>query len=147
LKERFKQHHINISDSIAKKIVEEAGHIPYYIQLLASEIWQNIVKVKAKVDEQDIDKSARDILNHKSDYYFELFDSFSAYQKKLLKALAQENKNIFSRDYADKYRLSTASTTQKAINVLLNEGVVEKHANLYLFADPFFKRFIIRLKA
>jgi hypothetical protein len=58
-----------------------------------------------------------------------------------------ENKNIFSRDYADKYRLSTASTTQKAINVLLNEGVVEKHANLYLFADPFFKRFIIRLKA
>lgn len=147
LKERFGQHHIKLSNEVAKHIVEEAGYIPYYIQLLASEIWQNSIKTKNEIHIEDIKNSTQSILNHKSDYFFELFDSFSAYQKKMLKALAQENKNIFSKDYADKYRLSSPSTTQKAIKVLLKEGVIEKHADTYNFTDPFFKRFLLRLKA
>jgi len=65
----------------------------------------------------------------------------------MLKALAHENKNIFSKYYAEKYRLSSPSTTQKAIKVLLREGVIEKHADAYNFTDPFFKRFLLRLKA
>jgi len=67
--------------------------------------------------------------------------------KKMIEALAQENKNIFSMNYAKRYRLLTTSTTQKAVNVLLNESVVEKHGNIYYFTDPFFKSFLLRLKA
>ncbi len=147
LKERFEQHHIKLNNEVAKLIIEEAGYIPYYIQLLASEIWQNTIKTKNEVHVDDIQWSTKSILEHKSDYYFELFDSFSAYQKKLLKALAHENTGIFSKDYAEKYRLSSTSTTQKAITVLLKEGVIEKHADTYSFTDPFFKRFLLYLKA
>jgi len=55
--------------------------------------------------------------------------------------------NIFSNEYAGKFRLSAVSTTQKAIAGLINSGIIEKQGNNYTFSDPFFRWFILRLPA
>ncbi len=142
--DRFSLNNITLDEETASYLIEQAGNIPYYIQFLASEVWQYIINQKQIVDKEIINVCSNKILDLKSDYYLELFDRQTAYQKKLLKALAISNTNIFSADYAKRFRLSAQSTTQKALTGLINNGVIEKNLNEYSFDDPFFKQFILR---
>lgn len=145
--ERFAGSGITIDERIALALIKKAEEIPYYIQFLASEIWQTAVNSGKTVNEETVAACANNILDLKNDYYFELFDRHSAYRKKLLKALAVCGQNVFSNDYARRFRLSATSTTQKAIHNLINSGVIEKHGNGYRFSDPFFRQFVLRLMA
>jgi hypothetical protein len=89
-----------------------------------------------------VDTCAKRIVELKQDYYYELFDHQSVMQKQLLKALVQSGDNIFSAFYAKRFRLSTASTTQKSVLALMDSGIIDKADSSYFISDPFFKRFI-----
>jgi len=145
--DRFSQSNMILDKKTARYLIEKAGKIPYYIQLLASEIWQYTVNAQNRINKEVIEICANKILDLKNDFYFELFDNHTAYQKKLLKALAINGQHVFSRDYARKFRLSAPSTTQKAITGLIDSGLIEKQADEYTFSDPFFRWFILRLPA
>jgi len=144
LKTRFALSDISIDDNSARHLIIEAGNIPYYIQLLAAEIWQQIVSESNVVNDEIITLCAEKIIDLKSDYYLELYGKQTAYQKKLVKAIAESGENVFSAEYARRFRLSATSTTQKAITGLLEEGIVEKVNGIYFIGDPFFKRFLFR---
>lgn len=143
----FSDSEITLNESNAAHLIKMAENIPYYIQFLASVIWQDVVNTSKTIDPKLIDGGADKILELKQDYYFELFDRSTLYQKKLLRALAISGHNIYSNDYARKFRLSAPSTTQKAMAGLINDGIIDKQGNDYLFNDPFFKRYILRLSA
>ena len=141
---RFSSSDIKIDKQHALFIIEQAGDIPYYIQLLAAEVWQYVINSTQIIDKELIIKCAEKIVDLKSDFYFELFDKQSAYQKKLLKALIVSGENLFSSGYTKKFRLTAASTTQKALAGLIESGIVEKVEGRYFIGDPFFKKFIAR---
>ena len=141
---RFASSGIKIERDIAVFIIEQAGDIPYYIQLLASEIWQYVVSSTLKINKELIIKCAEKIVDLKSDYYYELYDRQSVYQKKLLKALVISGENVFSSNYTKRFHLTAASTTQKALAGLIEAGIVEKVEGHYFIGDPFFKQFISR---
>ena len=143
----FSDSNIALNEDNAAHIIDTAENIPYYIQFLASVIWQDVVNTSKTIESELIDRNAEKILEMKQDYYFELFDRCTTYQKKLLRALAISGHNIYSNDYARKFRLSASSTTQKAMESLINDGIIDKQENHYLFNDPFFKRTILRLVA
>jgi len=105
------------------------------------------VNTSKTIGSELIEKNVDKILEMKQDYYFELFDRCTIYQKKLLRALAISGQNIYSNDYAREFRLSAPSTTQKAINGLINDGLIDRQGNQYLFNDPFFKRYVLCLPA
>ncbi len=143
----FSRSHLALSKEAAARLIAEAGGIPYYIQFLASEIWQYCINRIETVNDEIIAACAGRILDLKGDYYFELFDRQTVYQKKLLKALAADSQNVFSAEYAGRFRLSAASTTQKALSGLINSGMIEKYKNYYTFDDPFFRKYLLRLSA
>jgi AAA+ ATPase superfamily predicted ATPase len=142
LRAKFSQSNICIDEDTAKYIIEVAADIPHYIQLLASEIWQNMINNQTVVTKNIVDASARKVLALKSDYYMELFDRRSKNQKQLLNALTVEGKNIFSATYITKYRLSTVSSLQRSVKELINAGIIERKDDEYFIADPFFKLFV-----
>jgi len=141
---RFASSNINIERATALFLIEQAGHIPYYIQLLAAEVWQQVVESELIIDKELIVMCAEKIVDLKNDYYYELYDRLTNYQKKLLKALVISGENVFSADYAKKFRLSAASTTQKAIIGLIESGIIEKTEGQYFISDPFLKQFLTR---
>lgn len=145
--ERFSLNNIKLDEDTASFLIEQACYVPYYIQFLAAEVWQYTVNQKLIVDREIVSLCSGRIIDLKSDYYFELFDHFTPYQKKLLKALALTSQNVFSAEYAATFRLSAGSTTQKALNGLINSGIIEKNKNDYSFDDPFFKQYLLRLMA
>jgi len=144
LKTRFDATGVLLDDQTARYLIEEAGNIPYYIQLLAAEVWQDIIVSSHKqIHKGIIALCAERIVALKSDYYTELYDRQSAYQKKMLNAIVISGENVFSADYTKRFRLSAVSTTQKALISLVESGIVEKVEGRYYIGDPFFKRFLL----
>lgn len=142
LQEKFSGSAIQIDRQTSLFLIEQSENIPYYIQLLAAEIWQYMITSQTKVTHEIVISCSKRIVELKSDYYYELFDRQSVMQKQLLKALVISGENVFSADYVKRFRLSTTSTTQKAILVLMDSGLIDKTGNTYFISDPFFKRFI-----
>ena len=140
--EKFSLSDIHISNETAKYLISVSADIPHYIQLLASEIWQNTVNNQTYITKEMVDDCAQRLLLLKSDYYLELFNNRTVSQKQLLKALTIESKNIFSTAYIKRHRLSAGSTLQHAVKELINYGIIEKKEDEYFIADPFFKMFI-----
>lgn len=142
LRHRFAKDNISLGDNEAKYLIRSAAEIPYYIQLLASFIWQHTITRKNSITIDDIDKSVQDIIDLKGDFYFEQFNRYATGQKQLMRALSKNGDHIFSTDYIRKNKLNTPSSVQKNIVTLLEDGIVDKTGNTYFISDPFFRRYL-----
>ncbi len=142
LKKNFAQSGMDIDMETANYLIDTAGNIPHYIQLLAAECWQYLVATQTEITREVIDICASHILVLKYDYYMEVYEHLSQSQRQLLKALTVSGKNIFSINYIKEHRLPAPSTLQRAVKGLINNGVIEKVKTEYFIADPFFYRFV-----
>lgn len=139
---RFAEYHIQISEELCRYIISRVENIPYYIQLLCAEIWQYMMPQLHEVNTEIVDECYERVVEMKSDYYFERTDKLSAVQKRLLIALTKSGENIYSADYIKRNQLVGASSLQKAVTVLLDEGIIDKTGSTYSFCNPFYKTYI-----
>ncbi len=145
LVDRFYNSGIALNVDIAKYILQKVENIPYYIQFIAYEIWQfMIVNEKKTITKDFVNDAFERILEIKNDYYWELTNKQTNYRKKILKALSNSSREIFSRNVSEQYNLGATSTTQKALDVFIDDGIIEKFNTNYEFSDPIYKTFIKR---
>ena len=79
------------------------------------------------------------IVNNQHDYFLNLLENLTSYQQKVLKAIEANGENILSSDYSERNRLKSPSSTQRAVERLIKDDIIEKIDNTYFFRDPFFK--------
>lgn len=145
LKARFSISGITIDDEITMTILYTAGNIPYYIQFIAYEIWQSaVLENKKEILQSDVSGAVENILMLKSDYYWELIVKQTTYRKKVFNAIAHNERELLSGETAQKYNLGAVSTTQKALESFIDDGLVERNNTQYEFSDPFFKMFVLK---
>lgn len=145
LKARFSRSGITIEDEIAMSILVTAGNVPYYIQFIAYEIWQSaILDNRTDIVSGDVLGAVENILMLKSDYYWELINQQTPYRKKVFIAIAHAEQELLSGEAAQKYNLGAVSTTQKALESFINDGLVERDKTQYEFSDPFFRMFVLK---
>ncbi len=144
LEKKFFSDKIKITKDVANYLVERVNSIPYYIQFVASEIWQEVINKKKIVKKERVDLAINSIIDLKSDYYWELITKQTNYRKKVLHALSCSNSGIFSKETTIKFNLGANSTTQKAIASFIEDGIIEQFNNKLVFSDPIFKEFLIR---
>ncbi|MCF8219506.1 MAG: ATP-binding protein [Bacteroidales bacterium] len=143
LQNAFASSEITLSTDMACYIIRKADNIPYYIQFLAHQVWEfAMIHNNNTIEQPMVDDALQSILELKNDYYWELTNHQSNHRKKLLLALSHDAKELYSDATSKKYELGAASSTQKSLDVLLNEGIIEKNMNNYEFADPMYKTFI-----
>ena len=143
LTDKFAESNINISQEMCRYIISKTENIPYYIQLLAAEVWQYMVPDKSQVDQAIVDECFNRVILLKQDYYSELLTRLSALQNRLLQSVAQSGKSIFSANYIAQNRLVGASSVQKALAVLMEEGLIEKENDVYFLSDPFLRQYLL----
>ena len=144
LQEKFGRDGIGIRQEECLYIMQQVDNIPYYIQLLSAEVWQALMPNGKEVTRELIDTCCRQVIRLKQDYYYELFSRLAGTHKKVLLAIANQGKNIFSAEYICEHRLVAASTVQKAVRLLQDEGIVDKEQDTYFVADPFFRRYLLQ---
>lgn len=126
----------------ATEMISIADNIPYFVQFLASETWNASLDNNGIVGHAQIQQALENVLNNQQDYFHQLFDQLSPYQKKVLKALSSDRTMIFSQDYMKKYDLGAVSSTQRSIEKLLFTGIIEKDQESILFSNPFFQKYL-----
>ncbi|VAX24516.1 hypothetical protein MNBD_IGNAVI01-1187 [hydrothermal vent metagenome] len=139
---KFSRDKITLSQNVAEYLVEKVYSVPYYIQFVASEIWQDAINKNKVIGKRLVDKAIKSIIELKSDYYWELTSKQTNYRKKVLHALSCSGKGIFAKDTIKKFDLGAISTTQKAIATFIDDGIIEKFNNELQFSDPFYKMFL-----
>ena len=140
---RFASSNIHISEDLCRYIIARVENIPYYIQLLCAEVWQYMMPELHEVSSDIIDKCFIRAVDLKSDYYFERTNRLSALQKRLLDALTRSGDNIYSAEFIKRNQLVGASSLQKAVAVLLDEGIIDKKGSTYSICNPFYKYYLI----
>lgn len=140
---KFTQTGISINPSTIKLILNFTEGHPYFTQQLCHEIW-NIASETKKVKKKDLTEAVKTILYQHGDYFTRIWDSLALTQRKLMSALAQENKvaSVYSTSFIEKYHLVSASHVKKAIDYLEREGLVEHSDGTHYIGDIFLNEWI-----
>lgn len=115
------------------------GH-PFYTQHLCHVLWE-LCEPNGRVS-QDLIGVALDILLERESYaYTALWDSLAMNQRRLLKGLASENRNVkpFSASFVRRYGLGSASNCQRAIEALLARDLIDRDDGSFVIVDRFFR--------
>jgi len=140
----FKKTGFSIEQGVSDAIIKLANNIPYYIQMLASALWDYGKVQNQEVNSDLFAQAVGQVLWHQNDYYLALIQELTAYQQKVLSAIAVENSGLFTKSYTDKYFLSAQSSTQRAISVLIKKEIISKSGNEYNFEDPLLKLWLLK---
>jgi len=114
------------------------------VQYLASSVWETGIEHNI-IDENILEYAIDKIINNQQDYFAALYEMLTSYQQKVLLAIAVEPENIFSQEYSKKYHLSALSSTQSAVEKLIQHNIIEKQSGRYHFPDPFLKLWLQKL--
>ncbi len=142
MKKGFKEGAFTFDEGIFEKVLSYTENIPYYNQYLASQIWQVAKDEEKTINEEVVEKAVNLILDNQADYYYTLFDQLTSYQRSVLHAFLQEQNNIYSKEYTQRYGLSSVSSTQRAMKRLVELDIIEKSDDKHIFSDPFFPLYL-----
>lgn len=139
LVDRFEKSGFRPTKDICLKLIDLCNNIPHYVQYLASAVWEAGMENRVSINEDVLKAAVNKIVNNQNDYFFTLFENLTSYQQKVLKAIEVNGENILSSDYMERHRLKSTSSTQRAVERLVKDDIIEKLGNTYFFRDPFFK--------
>lgn len=145
LENGFNKTGIKYNAGIAGKIIETCEAIPHYVQYLASGAWEEANENHSTLDQLILDKAIDKIIRNQNDYFMKQYEELTAHQQRVMVAVSQENKNIYTSDFSERFHLSPVSSTQRSIQRLLKEGILSKNADEYNFNDPFFRLWVKKM--
>jgi AAA+ ATPase superfamily predicted ATPase len=134
---------IRVNPDIPDKIIKLSEAIPHYVQYMASAAWEEAQENNSVLDHNVLEKAVSRILTNQIDYFMKQYEELTAHQQKVLLALCQENKNIYTSEFASRYHLTTQSSTQRSVHRLLKAGIISRNADIYTFNDPFFRMWLL----
>jgi hypothetical protein len=144
LKKGFEKTGTNVDPDVLNNLLSLSGNIPFYVQMLASVLWDLTGGKQVEISDSLLDEAVKTSLWHQADYYMALIQELTAYQQKVLQAIALENTGVFTKDYADRYYLSANSSTQRALDTLIEKDILNKQENAYYFEDPLFRIWLLK---
>ena len=124
-----------------KEILEFTNNIPYYVQMFCYTLWNEKFWEK-KITLSDIEEIGEKIVKQNENYFIELWESLTSYQRKVVVALAnREEEKIYSHEFIEKFDLKSPSSLQKTIKELVKKRIIYKKKDIE-FTDPFFFQWI-----
>jgi DNA-binding MarR family transcriptional regulator len=145
LENGFNKSGIKLMPGIPDKIIEICEAIPHYVQYLASGAWEEALENNYILDDEVLENATGRIIMNQNDYFMKQYEELTAHQQRVLLAICEENKNIFTAEFAGRFHLTPVSSTQRSVQRLLKDGILSKNADTYNFNDPFFRLWIRKI--
>jgi hypothetical protein len=128
-------------------LLDQAEQVPYNVQLLAHESWEDLrLKKQRKLTNQIIDQALDRVIREYDPFYTQLWNSLTSVQQRvLLSVIAEGGTGLQSMKVARAVGKSPA-TMQKALAALESHEILRQQESLsqvrYRFEDPFFAAWI-----
>ena len=138
--EDFARHHFEnahkyISDGVVKAIYDRFDGTTWYIQKVLNQLFAT----SDNVSKEDVDKAVTHIIMQNEEAYLDMLFQLTLRQRDLLVAVGHEVKasQITGMQFVNHYHLSSASSVQKAAQVLIDKQLLTHQQGIYEVYDKF----------
>ena len=143
---RFKRSGFKPEDGLGDAIVDLAGNLPYDVQRLAHETWDEVHAGSGKRATLDhLHHALGRLLNEQETMFEALWQHLTLAQRAVLRAVVIESgHSVLSADVRTRHRLGGTSTVQAALNALVRDDVISREGKRYTVVDSLLREWVAR---
>lgn len=143
---RFRATGIKPAQALGAAIVELGGNLPYDVQRLAHELWDDVKAAgRRSVDLDDLHGTLTRLLGEHETLFESLWQRLTLAQRATLRAAVFEDGiELLSADTRARHRLSGASTVQASLAALVREDILSRDGTKYTVVDSLMREWIAR---
>jgi hypothetical protein len=143
---RFRRSGIKPEPGLGAAIVELAGNLPYDVQRLAHETWDEVrsgSRRRATLD--DLHQALRRLLAEQQTMFEAAWQRLTLAQRSVLRAVViEEGRELLSADVRQRHRLGGASTVQYALSSLVRDDLISREGDRYVVVDSLLREWVAR---
>lgn len=146
LEARFAGSGLRPESGLGAAIVELAGNVPYDVQRLAHEMWDDLRAAGRKTATlDDLHATLTRLLQENGPMFEEAWQRLTLSQRGPLRALVlEQGLEVLSADVRTRHRLAGASSVQSALLALVRADLVTKDGPRYTMVDSLFREWVAR---
>ena len=146
IESRFARTGLKPEPGVGAAHVELAGNMPYDVQRLAHETWDDAHAAgRRRVDLDDLHRTLSRLLAQQDMLFEAMWQRLTLPQRATLRAVVvSEGRELLSADVRLRYRLGGASTVQSALAALVREDVVAREHQDYTVVDSLLREWVAR---
>jgi hypothetical protein len=143
---RFSKTGIKAEAGLGMAIVDLAGNMPYDVQRLAHESWDDVRAAgKRRVAVEDLHDTLRRLLAEHEVFFETVWQRLTLAQRATVRAVVlAEGREILAADLRARYRLGGASTVQSSLLALQREDLIAREQDRYVVVDSLMREWIAR---
>jgi hypothetical protein len=143
---RFRGSGIRPDDGLGEAIVDLAANVPYDVQRLAHEMWDDVKEAgKKTAGLDDLHVTLTRLLGEQHTMFEESWQRLTLPQRAVLRALVlEEGRELMSADVRARHRLPGTSTVQSALAALLRQDIITKDNSRYVTVDSLYREWVAR---
>ena len=147
IESRFNRSGIRAEAGLGAAVVELAGNLPYDVQRLAHETWDDVRRAnRRRATLDDLHGALRRLLAEQQTMFEALWQRLTLPQRAVLRAVVlQDGRELLSADVRERHRLGGASSVQTALSALLRDDVIAREGNRYTVVDSLLKEWVARM--
>ena len=146
IEKRFVKSGIKPEPGLAEAIVDLAENLPYDVQRLAHETWDDVrARGGRKVTLENLHDTLARLLSEQETIFEALWQRLTLQQSATLRAVVlQGGREIHSADARSRHRLGGPSTIQKSLVALTKHDVLLREGPRYLVVDSLLREWVAR---
>ena len=146
LEGRFAGSGIRPETGLGSAIVELAGNVPYDVQRLAHELWDDMRAAGRKTATlDDLHATLSRLLQEHGPMFEEAWQRLTLAQRATLRALVlEQGREVLSADVRARHRLAGASSVQSSLAGLVKADLVTKDGPRYTMVDSLLREWVAR---
>jgi hypothetical protein len=146
IESRFQEGGIKPEEGLGAAIVELAANVPYDVQRLAHETWDDVKEGGRKTAGlEELHATLLRLLGEQSTVFEESWQRLTLPQRAVLRALViEEGRELMSADVRARHRLPGTSTIQSALTALLRQDIITKDDARYVTVDSLYREWVAR---
>ena len=144
---RFNRSGIRAESGLGAAVVELAGNLPYDVQRLAHETWDDVRAAgRRRATLDDLHQALVRLLAEQQTMFESLWQRLTLSQRAVLRAVVlQDGRELLSADVRERHRLGGASTVQTALAALVRDDVIARDGARYAVVDSLLKEWVARM--
>jgi hypothetical protein len=146
LEARFADSGIRAESGLGAAIVDLAGNLPYDVQRLAHETWDEVrATPRRRATLDDLHQALHRLLSEQQTMFEALWQRLTLGQRAVVRAVViEEGTGLLSADVRARHRLGGPSSVQTALAALQRDDVIGREGDRYVVVDSLLREWIAR---
>jgi hypothetical protein len=137
---------IRPAPGLGTAVVELAGNLPYDVQRLAHEVWDDVrASGRRAAGLEDLHATLTRLLGEQEPIFEGMWQRLTLPQRAALRAaVLEDGRELLAADVRARYRLSGASTVQRSLAALVREDLLARDGDRYVVVDSLLREWVAR---